>query len=197
MNSSRDVSAISEAIISLNKVLMNPKNSTENPFFKKKYAPLSEILSNIRPIMAELGLVIIQNTTSEENKIGIQTRILHKSGQWIESDIMYIKSDKDTAQGQGSAITYGRRYQLSAMLSSGVRETIRARPGRTRQLHADHRRYQSVRLNRHTKRRHIPRRTSNHARSNQRAWRIGNHHNHHKQPRNKRRAPVHADIEKR
>lgn len=117
MNTSENITEISKALIELNKVIVNPKNSTENPFFKKKYAPLSDILSEVRPVMAGLGLVVIQDTTSEENRIGIQTMILHSSGQYIKSNIMYIKSDKDNAQGQGSAITYGRRYQLSAMLS--------------------------------------------------------------------------------
>jgi hypothetical protein len=117
MNTSIEINEINKALISLNKRLTNPKNSAVNPFFKSKYAPLNDILSDLRPLMAEHGLAIIQNTLSAENNIGIQTMIIHESGQFIESNIMCVKSDKDTAQGQGSAITYGRRYQLSAMLS--------------------------------------------------------------------------------
>ena len=117
MNTSTEINLISKAMIELNKEIINPKNSAVNPFFKSKYAPLNDILTEVRPLMSKHGLAIIQNTTSENTLIGIQTMILHESGQFIKSDVMYIKSDKDTAQGQGSAITYGRRYQISAMLS--------------------------------------------------------------------------------
>ena len=117
MKTSEDIGAISKALCELNSVLNNPKNSTINPFFGKKYAPLGEILAEVRPLLAEHGLSMIQNTLSADDKIGIQTMLLHVSGQYILSDVMWIKCDKNTAQGQGSAITYGRRYQGSAMLS--------------------------------------------------------------------------------
>ncbi len=117
MNYTANMAELSKALKDLNKELDNPKNSAINPFFKSKYAPLNDILSYIRPLMAEHGLSIVQNTLTQNEAIGIQTMIIHESGQFIQSDIMFIKTDKDTAQGQGSAITYGRRYQLSAMLS--------------------------------------------------------------------------------
>ena len=117
METSTEINLISKAMIELNKEIINPKNSAVNPFFKSKYTPLNDILTEVRPLMSKHGLAIIQNTTSENTLIGIQTMILHESGQFIKSDVMYTKSDKDTAQGQGSAITYGRRYQISAMLS--------------------------------------------------------------------------------
>jgi len=117
MKFSESINNLSVALTEVNKELKNPLNTAVNPFFKSNYAPLSEILTGIRPLLAKHGLSIIQNTTSENDKIGIQTIILHQSGQYLESDMMYIKADKDTAQGQGSAITYGRRYQLSAILS--------------------------------------------------------------------------------
>ena len=39
-----------------------------------------------------------------------------KSGQWVSSTYRLLLKDQ-TAQGQGSAITYGRRYSLQALLS--------------------------------------------------------------------------------
>lgn len=117
MQTSQSIENISKAIIALNAELSNPKNTADNPFFKSKYAPLNEILNEVRPLLSKHGLAIIQNTMSIEDKIGIQTIIIHSSGENIASDILLLKADKDTAQGQGSAITYGRRYQVSAMLS--------------------------------------------------------------------------------
>jgi hypothetical protein len=117
MQTSQSIENISKSIIALNAELSNPKNTADNPFFKSKYAPLNEILNEVRPLLSKHGLAIIQNTMSIEDRIGIQTIIIHSSGENIASDILLLKADKDTAQGQGSAITYGRRYQVSAMLS--------------------------------------------------------------------------------
>lgn len=117
MQTSQSIENISKAIIALNAELSNPKNTADNPFFKSKYAPLNEILNEVRPLLSKHGLAIIQNTMSIDDRIGIQTVIIHSTGESIASDILLLKADKDTAQGQGSAITYGRRYQVSAMLS--------------------------------------------------------------------------------
>ena len=118
MITSEQTNEVGKALAEANLAIINPKNTAQNPFFKSQYAPLNEILSEVRPILAQHGLSVIQNTLSiDNNNIGIQTMILHESGQYVMSDVMCIKMDKDTAQGQGSGITYGRRYQLSAMLS--------------------------------------------------------------------------------
>ena len=45
------------------------------------------------------------------------TLLLHESGEWIESDPVVTKAEKINAQGAGSAITYLRRYSLSAILN--------------------------------------------------------------------------------
>ena len=42
--------------------------------------------------------------------------LLHSSGEWIESEPFTLKSQKVDPQGAGSAVTYGRRYSLSAIL---------------------------------------------------------------------------------
>jgi cell division septation protein DedD len=48
--------------------------------------------------------------------VTIETRILHKSGEWIADEGLYIPADKRNAQGFGSATTYGRRYALMALI---------------------------------------------------------------------------------
>ena len=43
------------------------------------------------------------------------TTLMHSSGQWLRSKIKLPLSKVD-AQGVGAAVTYGRRYGLSAMV---------------------------------------------------------------------------------
>ena len=42
--------------------------------------------------------------------------LLHSSGEWLELEPITLKMDKISAQGAGGAITYARRYSLSAAL---------------------------------------------------------------------------------
>ncbi|MGB9978514.1 ERF family protein [Methanobacterium sp.] len=112
-----EVKNIAAALLEVQRKIKNPSNTAVNPFFRSKYAPLPEILNCVRPILTENGILLIQNTGSNEaGDVYVQTKLIHTSGEIIESDRLLLKPDKNTAQGIGSAITYGRRYQLTALL---------------------------------------------------------------------------------
>ncbi len=87
-----------------------------NPHFKSRYADLSSIWEACRGSLGKYGLAVIQSPSiTPERFLRVTTRIVHKSGQWIEGELD-LKPAKDDAQGMGSAITYARRYSLSSML---------------------------------------------------------------------------------
>ena len=91
--------------------------SSTNPAFKSKYADLAEVLQTVRPTLAKHGLSFVQGTGYDPGTkhATVTTRLMHKSGEFIE-DQLTVKVGKDDAQGLGSAITYGRRYALAAMI---------------------------------------------------------------------------------
>jgi hypothetical protein len=93
--------------------------NADNPYFKSKYADLPEILKIIQPELKKVGLVLIQSAPMTDNVINVITRLMHTSGEWIEIDccVPADKSGKLDAQTAGSAITYGRRYGINALLS--------------------------------------------------------------------------------
>lgn len=107
-----------KALLKVQSEITNPPNTAVNPFFKSKYAPLPEILKQVRPILNKYGLVLIQNTGSDISGLPfVQTILLDaEDGGTIESERLILQPEKKTVQGIGSAITYGRRYQLSALL---------------------------------------------------------------------------------
>lgn len=80
-----------------------------------KYATLLSVRESSRSALSKNDLCLVQAPVFENGRIGIITRIIHKSGQWIESTIS-IKLMKDDPHSLGSAITYGRRYAMSSML---------------------------------------------------------------------------------
>lgn len=116
MNKSESVAKISKALAQFQGEVKNPANTETNPFFNSKYAPLSDILNAVRPLLSKYGLSVLQSPSGDGQNIAITTLIVHESGEWIESDPLTLKAEKATAQGAGSAITYARRYALSAML---------------------------------------------------------------------------------
>ena len=112
---------VAEAFVKMQEDLKNPQNSAYNPISKSKYAPLSEILNFIRPILAKQGLAVCQNLGStSEGKPTIQTIIIHESGETIETKELCLDSDSNKRmsilQEMGSSVTYGKRYQLCAFL---------------------------------------------------------------------------------
>jgi hypothetical protein len=124
MNKSESIKELSAALAKFQVEIKNPKTTAKNPQFSSKYAPLDVILETVRPVLGKLGLSIIQNTGGDLENISISTMLLHSSGEWLESDSLKFKGEqmlkgggtKLSVQGAGSCITYGRRYQVTAIL---------------------------------------------------------------------------------
>lgn len=90
------------------------KNKT-NPHLKSKYADLVAVTEACKAPLAEAGLSYSQIVESERAEVTCVTVLMHSSGQWIAGRLTL--HGKDTSpQAMGSAITYARRYGLSAML---------------------------------------------------------------------------------
>lgn len=95
----------------------NPWNTMTNAFLKNKYAPLHEILNTVRPVLAENGFSIIQTPKiDEKGDVMVQTLLLHKSGAMMAFPSLKSKAVKADIQGIGAAITYLRRFSVSAVL---------------------------------------------------------------------------------
>lgn len=116
MDRSESIENLAKAFVKFQAEVTNPANTADNPFFKSRYAPLNEVLNLVRPILTKYGLAVIQNPSTQGESVTVTTIIIHESGEWIKLDPLTLKADKNTAQGVGSAITYARRYALSAAL---------------------------------------------------------------------------------
>lgn len=88
------------------------------------YADLSSVLEVIRPLCAKYELAVTQLCSETDGKVGVETVLMHASGEWISSTLfMPLSGVKHTNQAQaaGMVITYARRYALAAIL--GVTQT--------------------------------------------------------------------------
>ena len=93
--------------------------SSDNPFFKSKYADLPTCMEVLREPLAEHGLSIIHTlghrNGDAENKYGsveVYTTLAHTSGEWVRGCCV-VPLKKAGPQEIGSCITYARRYSLA------------------------------------------------------------------------------------
>jgi len=116
MKTSESIKAISVALVAFEAEVETIAKGAENPFFHSKYADLPSILEAIKNPLEKHGLAVVQGAISTEAGLQVETRIIHDSGEWIETTTP-IGVAKPDPQGYGSAITYGRRYSLQAALN--------------------------------------------------------------------------------
>jgi len=113
MNKSESIKNLAKALSVFQSKVEAIKKTETNPFFKSKYADLSNIIESTRLPLAEAGLSYSQFPTGDN---GLTTILMHaESGEYLESTYN-MQPAKNDPQGQGSAITYQRRYALSAVL---------------------------------------------------------------------------------
>src|SRR5690554_6541202 len=83
--------------------------------FNFAYADLADVIGEVIGPLNENNIVLIQNVVSinADDTLAIETILMHTSGQFIGSILPLIYDGRDM-QSLGSAITYGKRYGLSA-----------------------------------------------------------------------------------
>lgn len=90
------------------------KMTATNPHFRSKYAPFDEVMGAVRPALRQAGFAILQTVTdADAHGFNLTTTLLHTSGEWLAGSVRMPMGD--TAQQVGSALTYARRYGLSAL----------------------------------------------------------------------------------
>ena len=112
---------INELIQALSKAqgsIQSAKKDKTNPFFKSKYADLCSVWDACRQALSDNSLAVVQTTQPiEDGTLMLVTTLGHSSGQWMRSFMPIItEKNKTDPQALGKAITYMKRYSLSAMV---------------------------------------------------------------------------------
>lgn len=114
MNTSPDIDQVAAALVLAQQTMLPLIKDSNNPFFKSKYADLQAVTEACYPALQANGICVLQSAESlGALGINIRTRLLHTSGQFIETDCAIPPAGQDP-QKYGSAVTYGRRYGLQA-----------------------------------------------------------------------------------
>lgn len=116
MKKSETITELSKAFAKTQKEMKQPLKDANNPFFKSKYVPLENVVEAITESASKNGLSFTQYPSSDEmGNVTVGTLVMHESGEWIEYDPIKMKPVKNDPQSIGSAITYAKRYALSAI----------------------------------------------------------------------------------
>jgi hypothetical protein len=117
MEKSESIKEIAAALADFHDKVEKVTKDATNPFFKSKYASLENVIETIEAPLGQCGLSWAQFPDGD----GLYTLITHKSGEWIGAHAS-LELKGHTPQDQGSAITYMRRYALSAALGLATEE---------------------------------------------------------------------------
>lgn len=88
-----------------------------NPAFRSKYVDLEGVLDAVTPALLAHRIALVQQPDLIDGVLVLVTRLIHESGEWLGCTYP-INPVKHDPQGEGSALTYARRY--SAMTLCGI-----------------------------------------------------------------------------
>lgn len=112
MTTSGEIKEIAGALVAAQGELKNAPFNAKNPHLGNRFANLTSVRDTVVPVLQKHGIAVAQGI-GYNGRPHVTTRLMHTSGQWIES-VCPLPEVADM-QKLGSAITYARRYALSAI----------------------------------------------------------------------------------
>lgn len=116
IETSPEITKLADALLQFQSTVRAVKRDGKNPHFNSKYATLENVLDAAKPVLNANGIILTQAAGEIlEGAVCVTTRLMHTSGEFMQSTL-HVPLGKRDPQGVGSAITYGLRYSLMAML---------------------------------------------------------------------------------
>jgi hypothetical protein len=116
IETSDNIVALTAAIIKVQGGISGVHKNAKNAHFRSSYATLENVIDTARPALQEAGIAFVQAPGMVvDGSVEVTTMLVHSSGEWMRSTL-HVPLGKRDPQGVGSAITYGCRYSLMAML---------------------------------------------------------------------------------
>jgi hypothetical protein len=114
---SESIKSLAAAQVKIQKEIADmPKDSKGYGY---TYTSYDALVKYLRPLLTKHGISFVQMPVGSDNEIGVETLYMHTSGEWIRSAVcspIVESKQMNVYQSVGSAITYFRRYSLSAFV---------------------------------------------------------------------------------
>jgi len=123
MRTSENIQALAAALLAAQQEMTHPKKTAQNPHLRNKFADLPGVIDTVKATLNKHGIAVVQSVggglDNGQQVVNVTTTLMHgESGQWLTDS---VAQSVDGAKGMnlsqcvGSAITYLRRYSISAM----------------------------------------------------------------------------------
>ncbi len=111
-------SAFAGAIVKAQGLLEGAKKDVKNEFFKCRYADLASVWDACGAALQEAGIAVLQfPTAAPQGFVGLNTMLVYgPTGETLSEAFQMPVKDASNPQAVGSALTYARRYALSAII---------------------------------------------------------------------------------
>lgn len=141
---SEDITTLAKAMLQVQMQLQPALKDATNPFTNSNYATLKSVMDTCREALLGQGIWLTQYPVPVPEYVGtghlgLVTKLTHaESGQW-QASLAVVPLPKNDPQGMGIAMTYSRRYALSAMLGMVTEDDLDGelqKPNKTPQTRA-------------------------------------------------------------
>lgn len=115
---------LAKALLKVQRQMLPAAKDGKNPFTKSNYATLNSVMESCRSALLNNNIWLCQYPVPVEKPdcLGLMTKLTHaESGQW-QASLTIVPLPKADPQGMGSAITYARRYAITAMLGMSTED---------------------------------------------------------------------------
>jgi hypothetical protein len=128
MKQSEQINELAAALAKAQAVMPKAKMSGVNSRFADKatgksgaYATLDDIRDAVKNTLTANGISYTQHPYSINGEVGVETMLIHSSGQWMRSRFG-VPSAKHDPQAYGSLLTYVRKFALAAAAGVSTQE---------------------------------------------------------------------------
>lgn len=116
---SAEIGDLAKALVGAQMAMPSAVKDAKNPHLRNTYADLGSVRAAVLPVFLAHGIAVTQGAAiGEAGHVAVVTQFTHVSGQWMRSRVeVPYQEQKGTniAQAYGSALSYARRYALSAL----------------------------------------------------------------------------------
>jgi len=113
------ITNLAKAMLEVQKVVRPACKDKINSFTQSRYATLNSVMEACSEALINAGIWVTQYPVPVDGdgaQLGLVTKLVHaESGEWQKS-LLVMPLSKTDPQGYGSALTYARRYGLSALV---------------------------------------------------------------------------------
>ena len=114
---SQEITELANAMLKVQATLQPAIKDQDNPLTDSRYAILNSVMDACKDALISNGIWMSQYpVAAEPGYLALVTKLTHATSGQFQASVLYMPLPQADPQGYGSAMTYARRYALSALL---------------------------------------------------------------------------------